>query len=308
MKRGTAGAFKYAGAMVLLAGIRALDALSRKSGMAEERRRENTQMIVPIMYAMSRRADRAPVRCDTLRVMTLNVAHGRKNGRHQLLRRTSTIRTNLDDVATVFQQQRPDVVALQEADGPSAWSGSFDHVRYVSERAGLAYSIRGEHVKRKNTSYGTAILSDLPIDTSVSVTFSPSPPTFSKGYVMSTIDVPGYRAVDVVSVHLDFSRKAVRERQAVEIAQQLRMRTQPLIIMGDFNCDWASKEKTLRLLMDTLNLTAYLPGAKNMITYPKSHRRLDWILVSSEFEFITYNVIGDTISDHQGVIAELRFN
>ncbi|MBN2255336.1 MAG: endonuclease/exonuclease/phosphatase family protein [Deltaproteobacteria bacterium] len=306
MKRKKARTFKYAGALLLLAGIKTLDAISRISGMAEDRKRESAQVIVPIMYALSRRTDREYVRSDTLRVMTLNIAHGRKNGRHQLLRRTSTIQANLDDVAVVLQRQSPDVVALQEADGPSAWSGSFDHVRYVAEKAGLAYSIRGEHVKRKNTSYGTAILSDFPIDTSVSVTFSPSPPTFSKGYVMSTVEVPGNRAVDVVSVHLDFSRKAIRERQALEIAERLRKRTRPLIVMGDFNCDWASREMTLRLLMDSLRLTAYCPGAKNMITFPKSNRRLDWILVSSDFEFVTCNVIGDTLSDHQGVIADVR--
>jgi len=304
MKVRKARNLKYAGAILLLAGIKALDALYLVSGRTDGRKRES-EITFPIMYALSQTKQDFN-RSNVLRVMTLNIAHGRKNGRHQLLRRTATIKSNLDDVAAVIKRLNPDLVALQEADGPSAWSGSFDHVQYVAERAGIAYSIRGEHVKRKNTSYGTALLSDFPTNTSVSVTFPPSPPTFSKGFVISTIAVPGLPSIDVVSVHLDFSRKTVRERQAQELVDRLRRRKNPQIVMGDFNCEWTSKEQTLRLLTDDLKLKAYHPGAKNMVTFPKSSKRLDWVLVSPEFDFITHEIISDTISDHQGVIADVK--
>ena len=306
MKIRKANTLKYAGAILLLAGLKALDALSVVSGK-NDRRKHEPEITFPIMHALNQNKH-VRNRLNILRVMTLNIAHGRKNGHHQLLRRTTTIKSNLDDVAAVLKRKNPDLVALQEADGPSAWSGSFDHVRYVAEKAGMGYSIRGEHVKRKNTSYGTAILSDFPMNTSISVTFPPSPPTFSKGFVISTITMPGNPSVDVdiVSVHLDFSRKTVRERQVYEIIDRLRNRKRPLIVMGDFNCEWISKEQTLRVLMEDLNLRAYRPGAKNMITFPKSSKRLDWILVSPEFDFITYDIISDTISDHQGVIAEVK--
>lgn len=295
---------KYAGAALLLAGMKALDVLWMASGRTEGRKQES-EITFPIMYALNQTKEVCN-RSNLLRVMTLNIAHGRKDGHHQFLRRTTTIRSNLDDIAAVLRQKSPDIVALQEADGPSAWSGSFDHVQYISGKAGIAYSIRGEHVKRKNTSYGTAILSEYPMNTSVSVTFPPSPPTFSKGFVISTIVVSGHLPVDVVSVHLDFSRKTVRERQAQEIVDLLRNRKRPLIVMGDFNCEWTSREQTLRMLVDALKLKAYYPGAKNMATFPKSSKRLDWILVSPEFDFITYNNISDVISDHQGVIADVK--
>ncbi len=300
-----AKALKYAGAIMLLAGIKALDTFYFVSGRTEGRKRES-EIIFPIMHAL----DKVKQDCNQsniLRIMTLNIAHGRKNGCHQFLKRTTTIKSNLDDVASVIKRQNPDVVALQEADGPSAWSGSFDHVQYVAEKAGIVYSIRGEHVKRKNTSYGTAILSDYPMNTCASVRFPPSPPTFPKGFVISTITVPGNSSVDVVSVHLDFSRKTVREQQALAIVDLLMKRKRPLIVMGDFNCEWTSKEKTLHVLMDELQLRAYRPGAKNMVTFPKSSKRLDWILVSPEFDFISYDIISDTISDHQSVIADVKF-
>jgi len=292
--------------LLLLVSMKALDAFYRVSGTTDGWKDES-EITPPIMHALNQIKEEDH-RSNLLRVMTLNVAHGRKNGCHQFLQRTTTIKSNLDDVASVIKRKGPDLVALQEADGPSAWSGSFDHVRYVAGKAGIAYSIRGEHVKRKNTSYGTAILSDISMNTHVSVTFPPSPPTFSKGFVITTIIMPGNPSVDVdvVSVHLDFSRKAVRERQAQEIVTRLANRKRPLIVMGDFNCEWPSREQTLRVLMDALQLRAYRPGAKNMATFPKSGRRLDWILVSPEFDFVTYDVMNDTISDHQGVIADVK--
>jgi endonuclease/exonuclease/phosphatase family metal-dependent hydrolase len=68
-------------------------------------------------------------------VATLNLAHGRKDSLNQLLLWTSTIKENLNDIADVLGQHKPHVVALQEADAASFWSGSFDHVEYLASNA-----------------------------------------------------------------------------------------------------------------------------------------------------------------------------
>jgi hypothetical protein len=67
-----------------------------------------------------------------LRVATLNLAHGRKDSFNQLFVWESTFKENLNDVAEVLTRHRPHVVALQEADAVSRWSGSFDHVAYLA--------------------------------------------------------------------------------------------------------------------------------------------------------------------------------
>ena len=43
-----------------------------------------------------------------------------------------------------------------------------------------------------------------------------------------------------------------------------------------------------------------------MITFPALKKRLDYILVSDDFEFVTYRVIKDMVSDHLGVVSEIR--
>ncbi len=245
---------------------------------------------------------------DTLTVMTLNVAHGRQRGFHQALQKRATIESHLDEIADVLTREAPDVVALQEADGPSGWSGGFNHVEHLADRAGFGNHCRGEHVKGLKLSYGTALLSRLPLADSRSVTFAPSPPTFSKGFVVASVARPGKpdRHIDVVSVHLDFARKGVRSKQIRRMIEELSGRENPLIVMGDFNCQWEGKDESLRALAEELDLVAYEPAADGMVTFPKTGKRLDWILASPQLEFVEYRTITDEISDHYGVVAVLQ--
>ncbi len=250
----------------------------------------------------------APDMKHSLKLLTLNIAHGRRDGAHQIFQKIATIRANLNDIAAVMRREEPDVVALQEADGPSIWSGNFNHVEYLAETAKIPYFVRAENVKGLKLSYGAALLSALPLEDSVSFTFAPSPPTFSKGFVVAAISLSGEPGVkiDVASVHLDFSRKSVRKSQVEEMISSLQGRARPLVIMGDFNCEWMDKESPLRMLAEKLNVKPYQPGSKDMATFPKLKRRLDWILISAGLEFITYEVLPDIMSDHFGVVSEIR--
>jgi len=68
----------------------------------------------------------------------------------------------------------------------------------------------GTHVNGVKISYGTALLSSRPLAETLSITFDPTPPTFSKGFLVSTIDWPGAPGMqaDIVSAHLHFSRRS----------------------------------------------------------------------------------------------------
>ncbi len=239
--------------------------------------------------------------------MTLNVAHGRSDGLNQILQKTKNIRVNLDTIAKLLSRVGPDVVALQEADGPSFWSGKFNHVEYLATNAGFEYSARGAHVDGVKMSYGTALLSSRSLAETLSITFDPTPPTFSKGFLVSTIDWPGAPGmqVDVVSVHLDFSRRSVRRKQVGKMITELTARKRPMIIMGDFNCDWKRSNSALRILAKKLGLEAHQPEASTLITFPKRKTRIDWILISREFQFRKYEVFPDVVSDHLAVVAQI---
>jgi endonuclease/exonuclease/phosphatase family metal-dependent hydrolase len=263
-----------------------------------------TELAVPArVQPVSHHTDR-----QTLKVLTLNLAHGRRSGLHQIFQGRSTAESNLDLIAGVISGERPHVIALQEADGPSFWSGGFDHVAYLAAAGGYAQYVRGEQVRGFDLSYGTALVSSMPLRNPISVTHDPvlSPP---KGFLVSTVSWPDGSGleVDVVSLHLDFLLASVREKQVEELIGTLTPRKRPLIVMGDFNCEWQGAETTLRDLARRLDLKPYRPATSGPSTFLALQKRLDWILVSEELGFRAYRVLPDVLSDHRAVVAEIAW-
>ena len=244
---------------------------------------------------------------DVLKVMTLNLAHGRRDRWHQVFLKRRQIEAHLDHVAEVICREQPDVIALQEADGPSIWSGRFDHVAYLAERAGMPHYVRGEHVRRLKLRYGAAILSRHLLEDSVVRTFAPSTLTPPKGIVAAALCWPSesQRTVDIASVHLDFSRRSVRRRQAEQIVRLMLQRDRPRVLMGDMNCDAGPREGTIRELASALSLKLYRPEATGMETFPLRGKRFDWILISRELEFHHHATLPDVLADHQAVVASV---
>jgi endonuclease/exonuclease/phosphatase family metal-dependent hydrolase len=245
-----------------------------------------------------------------LKVMTLNMAHGRGDSFHQLLQSTGTTLDNLDAIALMLTREQPDVVALQEADGPSFWSGNFNHVAYLAERSPHSWAVNGRQVQGAGLAYGTALLSSVELRQPRAVTFDPSLSMIRKGFVVSTVNWPGQPGVqvDVVSVHLDFSSEFTRRQQARELIAEMQGRGRPMIIMGDLNTDWHHEDSTVRLIAGELALAAYGPESEGLETFPFSDKRLDWILLSGDFSFSSYRVVTDVLSDHRGVVAEVVLN
>jgi len=247
---------------------------------------------------------------NTLRVMTLNVAHARGAGINQMLQDTAAARANLDSIASLLRYEAPDIVSLQEVDSQSFWNGKFDHVSFLAEQGAFGQSVSGAHVSSMGLDYGTALVARLDLGHSESITFNPSEASGPKGFVVSTINWPGNECieVDVVSVHLDFASKVTRREQAAEMIAVLEQRDNPVILMGDFNADWKSTNSALRQLSEELELYAFQPDNQSLLTFPKHKRRLDWILVSPEIQFQSYRVVETIVSDHLGVISDLSID
>ncbi|MDX1698349.1 MAG: endonuclease/exonuclease/phosphatase family protein, partial [Thiohalobacterales bacterium] len=142
-----------------------------------------------------------------LRVLTLNIAHGRGDSFHQLLQHSDTTRANLADIASLLRDSDAHVVALQEADGPSFWSGNFSHVDYLARNGRYRHAVHGAHADGFGLSYGTALLARFDLRNPRVITFNPEVSAVPKGFVVSTIDWPGRPGVevDIVSLHLDFA-------------------------------------------------------------------------------------------------------
>jgi len=234
---------------------------------------------------------------ETLDVLSLNVAHGRGRAMNQMLVTSERHRSNLEDVAALLMRTGAHVIALQEADAPSLWSGGFDHVDFLASATDYKCFIHG-------------LMSRFPISEMASHTFSPSPPTTTKGFVRGTVywqnddgEAPP-RPVTLISVHLDFSRRKVREAQIAEMVEALNGLSTPVIILGDFNADWAADDSPVREVAGEFGLRTFTPAADKLGTYGKA-KRLDWILISEELRFIEYAVVPGLVSDHLALLAKI---
>lgn len=247
----------------------------------------------------------------TLTLVSLNLAHGRSDSFSQLLLSGKTIRHNLDNVAHYLQKVKADVVALQEADGPSNWSGKFDHVDHLAREAGYYGHVRSEHVNNWFGDYGTGLLSQLPIVESFGVTFQPTPPTTRKGFTLASIQWRYDAArdpitVDVVSLHLDFARNTARKRQIMELLSVMRQRHNPTIIMGDFNNEWIATSFTTENFARFRTL--HTIDHKDSLRFSYGDKRLDWVLLSDELQFISYDIDDVELSDHRPVRVTIKYS
>lgn len=244
----------------------------------------------------------------SVKLITLNAAHSRSMGLHQFLQSSDTAKEHLDDVAAMLERENADIVALQEVDGPSIWSGRFDHVDYIASVADYPQTVRGTHALAPGFDYGTAILARHALTDPASLGFKRPIAFTKKGFVVSTIRWPGTLdlEVDVVSVHLDPLRHGTRQKQVKEMAAFLQERGRPVIIMGDFNGDWYDENSAIRILGQDLGLQPHGPRCEECRTHRRLHRYVDWILASPEFEFLESEILGDELSDHYAVSATLR--
>jgi len=241
-----------------------------------------------------------------MKVITMNIAHGRKDKFHQAFLGEEKIKNNLDHIVRISKREKPFLIALQEADGPSFWSGKFNHVEYLSGQTGLKNYFQGYHVDKFGLHYGTAILSSNELHSSKSHTFdSRSFISLSKGFVLSTVKWPGEDNiyVDVISVHLDFLLDSVRRKQLNELIAVIEKRDKPVILMGDFNA--GSDSNAIKSLIELLDLKAYKFKRDGLETFSRFNKRFDWILISKELEYISYEVLPDNISDHNAIVSEI---
>ncbi len=266
------------------------------------------QSIIPLMSVSASQDNAATVGVGNLKVMTLNIAHGRKKAYNQLFLSSKKIKENLSDIARFVKPLNLDVIALQEADAASFWSGGFDHIDHLRNLSDFAYSSHGLHVDGLKIRYGTALLTrSKPIDP-YSFTFDVTPPTFSKGFVVATITWPGdvEFQVDIVSVHLDYSRSYIQKTQIKQMLKFLRKRKRPVIILGDFNIDWNYSDGVAYRILKSRKFTTVNESRLDQVTFPGSGRRLDWIFVTPELVIKDERILKYPMSDHFAVVATIH--
>lgn len=238
-----------------------------------------------------------------LRVMTYNIQSGHGN---------------LEATARTILAEHPDVVALQEVDVHWAErSGFADQATVLAQRLRMnvrfapIYRIPGPTTERPIREFGVALLTTFPVvswrnDTLTRLsTQDPNPvPAPAPGLLEATLDVRGTR-VRVLNTHLDYrADPRVRRQQVLEMVAHIGTAGEPTIVCGDLNAPPDAPE--LAPLFARLR-DAWSPALGPGFTYPAdaASKRIDYVLVSQQFNVVAARVPDTQASDHRPVIVDL---
>lgn len=248
----------------------------------------------------------------TFRVLSLNIAHGVRQPMLGFMASREDVENNLSAIGRALARENADIVGLQEVHVHGLPEADLvDHLHLVAEGSGYANRFHGNHYvpDRQDLQKGTALLSHATLEDAHSEAFAAAAGD-DHGWVVATVrpEAFGGEAIDVVNVHLDPYSPGRRVAQMEALTEAFRVRTRPLVVLGDFNTDWGGRDG-VRHLAEALDLTAFRPrdGAR---TYPTALpiQRLDWILVSNELRIVRHRTFRESATDHRGVVAEVGFS
>jgi endonuclease/exonuclease/phosphatase family metal-dependent hydrolase len=214
---------------------------------------------------------------------------------------------DLDAIARVISDAKPDLVALQEVDVNTGRSGPFNQAEVLGRKTGLtSYFIKA--IDYDGGEYGVAILSRFPMSNLQRYPLPTKEGTGGEPRVLgtATITLPGKKEIVFACTHLDAQRDSVnRELQIRAITEVLKSTTAPVIIAGDFNAPPGSG--TIRMLDASFKRTC--DPCDFTIPTDKPNKAIDFIAFSPAkvFKVIKHEVIPERYaSDHLPVFAELQ--
>jgi endonuclease/exonuclease/phosphatase family metal-dependent hydrolase len=250
------------------------------------------------------------------RIVTFNIAHGRGLSPLPGLHGRRRFERNLRKIARLFDELEPDIVALQEIDEDSRWSGSFDHLAYLNAFAEFPHAVFGATNRRAGgyqLNYGNAILSRHPIAASENITFG-THKVGEKGFLFAEIDLGGV-LLPVVNLHLHYRSRVHRFRQIERVMEYLNAKREhrrahwatPPILCGDLNNPSHRLDATASLFR-YLSLHGHytLHPPRGMRTFPSAwpRRALDFIFLPPACRAPTCHVVRCYLSDHRPVVVE----
>ncbi len=224
-----------------------------------------------------------------LTVMTFNIRAGFAHDGTWSLERT----------ARTIEEQRPDVVVLQEVS--RGWLGrtGTDEVLWLRRRLGMQVvfgAATGDGL------WGNAVLTRLPVERTEQRRYVATL-NLRRSALMVRL-VTRWGSAWVLTTHL----AAPKDAGAVRLAQTDEMLAlvdgrRPTLIMGDLNADPGSPELRLLLGAGFADIGRMLgPGAYTSLDY----RRIDYILATGEWETHDVRILEMDTSDHRAVVARVR--
>ncbi|MBK5223988.1 MAG: endonuclease/exonuclease/phosphatase family protein [Acidimicrobiia bacterium] len=213
---------------------------------------------------------------------------------------TADGRLNLDEVAAVLDDARPDIVALQEVPRGFLPTGGVDMLGWLQQSLGFDYV--AFQPSSPGALHGNAVLSRYPIDDVEVRRFGRSGTALPRGALAAVIDVPYGDDVVVISTHFPPGGSGADSRERTGAVLALWGGRERAIVGIDANAGPSSA--ALQRLTDA----GLQIADSDADTYPavRPRSRIDFVLHTPELVTTSVDVPSTRASDHLPVVAVLR--
>ena len=210
----------------------------------------------------------------------------------------------------VFQQilsfissVHPDIIGLVEVDCGSFRTGRTCQAQLIAQQLGYDYVSESKYgtasmAKRLPVlkSQGNAVLTKMPI-------IAHRLHYFDEGVKRLVIQVCTEQ-LTIFLVHLALTYRK-RQYQLERLYKIVREVDRPVILAGDFNVLWGTRE--LELFLGATGLISVNPERKPSFPSRSPKRELDFILHSPELKVTSFQIPRVTFSDHAPLICDFEF-
>jgi endonuclease/exonuclease/phosphatase family metal-dependent hydrolase len=232
-----------------------------------------------------------------LRVMTYNIHVG--VGMDKKL--------DLQRIADVISNARPDIVGLQEVDRGVKRTEEKDEIAELAKMTQMHFAF-AHNLDYQGGQYGVAILSRFPIMRIDHRKFENKRVAERRGMLRVELNVNG-RALNFVTTHLDYQYDDSRLFETEQLLNFLADVKGPLIVAGDFNDEPTGS--SYRLLVSSFDDVWIRTNAKSEgFSYPsdKPVKRIDYIFArkGSGVKAKRAWMVNTLASDHLPVVADVE--
>jgi endonuclease/exonuclease/phosphatase family metal-dependent hydrolase len=228
---------------------------------------------------------------DTINVMTYNLHNG-FNTKGEL---------DLEALAVVIEENKADIVALQEVSRGWLISGGIDMLSWLSQRLDMPY-VSGPTA---GALWGNAILSKYTITEYANYALPPDDLCIERGFTVAIIDTGGTN-LQIIATHLHHVEKDSDIRQTqVPVILNYWNNAQNTIVLGDFNAQQGASEMEMFYQAGLLDTLVDQPEA---LTFNSAdlYQRIDYIWLSPDIQLVESYIPFSRASDHLAVVAVIN--
>jgi endonuclease/exonuclease/phosphatase family metal-dependent hydrolase len=233
-----------------------------------------------------------------LRVLTYNIHHG--EGLDKEL--------DLERIAAVIREARPDLVALQEVDRGVRRSGGVDQPAELGRLTGM-HAVFEKNIPLEGGEYGNAILSRYPLRGHRNHHLPQIRPHEQRGVLEAQVEIRG-RRVTLLATHFDHRPDDTERMASLEQVRGLveERSGEVVVLAGDLNDFPTSRALTEAATM--LEVAHPTDGSEGL-SFPADapDRRIDYILYRAPAgaKVVECHVLPESVaSDHRPVLAVIQ--